>query len=155
MERTLVFVKPDGVHRRLVGRIVQRFEEKGLKLIGLKMVQFTEPMARAHYAEHQGKDFFEPLVRFMTAGPVVLVALEGPEAVAEARRMVGATSGLQADPGTIRGDFGLSQRYNLIHAADSPQAAKRELEQLFRPGELVEWTPADHSWIRPTPAAKV
>jgi len=142
----LVFVKPDGLHRRCAGKIIQRLEEKGLKLIGLKMAQLSEETARAHYAEHQDEKFYEPLVQFVQSGPVILMAWEGPEAISVVRKLVGATCGLDAEPGTIRGDFGLRQRHNLIHASDSPEAAARELG-LFFTDDLVDWEPVDRPWI--------
>jgi len=146
LERTLVFVKPDGLQRRCVGKIIQRFEEKGLKLIGLKMAQLPAETARAHYAEHRNEEFYESLVQFVRSGPVVLMAWEGPKAISVVRKLVGATSGLEAEPGTIRGDFGLSQRHNLIHASDSPESAERELG-LFFSDDLVDWELADRPWI--------
>ena len=147
MERTLAFIKPDGVHRRAVGKIVQRFEEKGLKLIGLKLVHLSEELVKSHYAEHEGKPFFESLVEFVRAGQVVLIALEGPEAISVVRKLVGATSGLEAEPGTIRGDFSVSKSFNLIHASDGPESAAAELSRFFADGELVDWTPTDWDWL--------
>ncbi|MBI2192862.1 MAG: nucleoside-diphosphate kinase [Planctomycetes bacterium] len=150
MERTLVFVKPDGLHRRLVGRILQRFEEKGLHLVGLKLARLSEDLIREHYAEHRGKPFYELLVRFVLSGPVVLMVLEGPEAASVVRSLVGATSGAKASPGTIRGDFGVSQRFNLVHASDGPASAEREVAHFFAPDELVSWRPSDMDWLDET-----
>jgi len=131
MERTLVLVKPDGVQRRLVGRILARFEERGLELIGLKMVQVTPELARRHYVEHVAKDWFPELEAFITSGPVVVAILQGPEAIRVVRDMVGVTDSLRAAPGTIRGDFSLNKRRNLVHASDSPESARREIEIFF------------------------
>lgn len=150
MERTLVFIKPDGVHRRMVGKIIQRLEDKGLHLIGLKLVRLPEDLVRAHYEEHRRQPFYEPLVRFILSGPVVLMAVEGPQAVRVVRNLVGATLGSQAAPGTIRGDFGISNRLNLVHASDGPQAAEKEIARFFSTDELISWRPADYSWIDET-----
>ena len=143
MQKTLVILKPDCVARRLVGRALQRFEEKGLQVVGLKMMQVGKPLAARMYAEHKGKEFYEPLVRFMTGGPVVVMALRGKNAVAVVRKMLGATFGPDAEPGTIRGDFGMSKRYNLVHGSDSVASARRELKLFFKPGELVGRHPPD------------
>ena len=143
MERTLVLIKPDAVHRRLVGRIIARFEHKGLKLVGLKMLRIDEPLARRHYAAHEGKPFYEPLVRFITGGPTVALVLEGKRAIEVVRKIMGATFGPEAQPGTIRGDLAISNRFNLVHGSDSPQTAEAEIALFFRPEELIEWEPAD------------
>ena len=147
MERTLAVIKPDGVQRRLVGRIVRRFEDKGLRLAGMKLLQFDESLARRMYAVHEGKDFYEPLVRFILSGPVVAMVWEGAGAVGVVRALLGATFGREAAPGTIRGDFGMSRRHNLVHGSDSPQSAAREIALLFAPEELVEYEPADRGWV--------
>ena len=146
MQRTLVILKPDAVHRGLVGRILARFEAKGLKLVALKTAVLDRRTAEAQYAPHKGKPFYEPLVRFMTSGPSVLVCLEGKAAVAVVRRMLGPTFGPDAEPGTVRGDFGVSNRFNLVHASDTPEAAKKEIALFFMPAELLEWEPADWNW---------
>lgn len=147
MERTLVFVKPDGVQRRLMGKILQRFEEKALTIVGMKFVRLPEDTVRRHYAEHEGKYFYERLVSFVLSGPVLLMAIEGDNAVSVVRNLVGATSGFEAAPGTIRGDFSLSKTFNLIHASDKPESAERELKLFFSADELVEWTPPDDAWV--------
>ena len=147
MERTLVLIKPDGVHRRLVGRIIARLEQKGLKLVGLKMLRVDEPLARRHYAAHEGKPFYEPLVRFITGGPTVALVLEGKRAIEVVRKIMGATFGPEAQPGTIRGDLAISNRFNLVHGSDSPQTAEAEIALFFRPEELVEWQPVDLEMI--------
>ncbi|HUW99440.1 MAG TPA: nucleoside-diphosphate kinase [Phycisphaerae bacterium] len=146
MERTLVILKPDALHRGLVGRILGRFEAKGLKLVALKMAVIDRATAERQYASHKGKPFYEPLIRFMTSGPSVLVCLEGKGAVAAVRKMLGATFGPDAEPGTVRGDFGVSNRFNLVHGSDSPEAAEKELALFFKPQDLVDWKPADWNW---------
>ena len=155
MERTLVIFKPDAVHRRLVGRILTRFEDKGLKIVALKMCRLTKELAERQYAPHKGKHFHEPLVRFMTAGPVVLTVLEGKDAVAVVRSLMGPTFGPDAPPGTIRGDFGMSKRFNLVHGSDSAAAAEAEIDLFFRPEELVEYKPHDLGWVYDTSTGQV
>ena len=147
MERTLVMLKPDAVQRGFVGRIVARFEAKGLKIVALKMARMDRALAEGHYAPHKGKDFYEPLIRFVTSGPLVFVVLEGKGAVAVVRKMVGATFGPAAEPGTIRGDLGMSNRFNLIHGSNAPDAAEREIGLFFRPEELIDWQPAAQPWV--------
>jgi nucleoside-diphosphate kinase len=131
MQRTLVLVKPDGVQRGLIGEIVARFEHKGLKVVGLRLLSVPRPMAEEHYAVHAGKHFYAGLVEFITSGPVAAVALEGPDAIAVVRRMVGQTMPNEADPGTIRGDLGISGLRNLIHASDALETAEGELALWF------------------------
>lgn len=131
MERTFCMVKPDGVRRGLIGDIIARFESKGLRLVDLKLVTLTADQAAKHYAEHQGKDFYDDLIRFITSGPVVPMILEGPNAVAASRVLIGATDPLKAAPGTIRGDYGLIVSENIIHGADSPESAEREIANIF------------------------
>jgi len=143
MERTLVLIKPDAVQRRLVGSILARFEAKGLQLVALKMLKVSEELARRHYAAHEGKPFYEPLIRFVTGGPTVALVLEGKRAVEVVRRLMGPTFGPDAPPGSIRGDFALSNRFNLVHGSDSPESAEAEIALFFGPEELVEWWPDD------------
>uniref|UniRef100_A0A7C4LJK9 Nucleoside diphosphate kinase n=1 Tax=Schlesneria paludicola TaxID=360056 RepID=A0A7C4LJK9_9PLAN len=144
MERTLVLLKPDAVNRRLCGEILRRFEMRGLKFVGLKLLRVTPELSRQHYAEHVEKPFYPQLEAFITSGPLVAVALEGPDAITVVRAMLGPTNGRQAPPGTIRGDFGLSRQMNLVHASDGPEAAARELAIYFRPEELLtSETPLD------------
>jgi nucleoside-diphosphate kinase len=131
MERTLVLLKPDCVQRRLMGRVIARFEGKGLGVAAMKMMLVTPELAKRHYAEHVKKDWYPELEAFITSGPVVAMIVEGPEAIAVVRRMVGATNGLKADPGTVRGDFSTSQQKNLVHASDGPDSAKREIDIFF------------------------
>ena len=147
MERTLVMLKPDAVQRGFVGQILARFEAKGLKIVALKMALVERGLAERHYAPHKGKDFYEPLLRFVTSGPMVFLVLEGKGAVAVVRKMMGATFGPNAEPGTVRGDFGLSNRFNLIHGSDAPEAAQREIALFFRPEELIDWQPAAEPWV--------
>jgi nucleoside-diphosphate kinase len=147
MERTLILLKPDCVHRRLTGSVLQRFEQKGLRLAGLKLVQVSRSLAEQHYAVHKGKPFYESLLKFITSGPTVALVLEGREAVTVARNLIGATDGVKAAPGTIRGDFALSVQNNLIHGSDSPENAATEVALWFRPEELVNYQPVDSSWI--------
>jgi nucleoside-diphosphate kinase len=139
IERTLVLVKPDGVQRQLVGRIVARYEERGLKIVGLKLVKVDRELAERHYAVHRGKPFFEGLVEFITSGPLVAMALEGPDAIAFVRTMNGATRPTDAVPGSIRGDFAVEMGQNLVHASDSSETAATELAIWFAPGELLSY----------------
>ena len=145
-ERTLVLVKPDGVQRLLVGRILARFEERGLKLIGLKLVAVDRNLAERHYAVHREKPFYAGLVDFITSGPLVAAALEGPNAIAVVRSMVGATRPNEAATGTIRGDFALETAQNLIHASDGPETASAELALWFAPDELLAYKREIDRW---------
>ena len=138
-ERTLVLIKTDGVQRLLVGRLLTRFEERGLKIVGLKLVAVDRDLAERHYAVHREKPFFGSLVAFITSSPLVALALEGPNAVGVARAMVGATRPHDAAPGTIRGDLALETAQNLVHASDGPESAVAELELWFVPGELASY----------------
>ncbi|MBI4564019.1 MAG: nucleoside-diphosphate kinase [Planctomycetes bacterium] len=151
MERTFCMIKPDGVQRRLVGKILKRIEEKGLRLSALKLIRMTEAQARELYSVHEGKPFYETLVKFVTSGPVAVLAIDGAYTVKVLRNLLGATFGQEAQPGTVRGDYGCSKGFNLIHGSDSPEAARRELPIFFRPDEFVEWTPADLSWVYEEP----
>ncbi|MCA9039443.1 MAG: nucleoside-diphosphate kinase, partial [Planctomycetaceae bacterium] len=139
LERTLLLVKPDGVQRRLIGTIISRFESKGLKIVGLKMLQVTPELARQHYAEHVEKPFYPLLEDFITASPVVAIAAEGVDAISVARTMMGSTNGREAAPGTIRGDFSQSRQMNLVHGSDSPEAASRELDIYFNKAQLLDY----------------
>jgi nucleoside-diphosphate kinase len=154
-ERTLVIVKPDAVQRHLVGKILQRFEAKGLKIVAMKMWRMTRQLAERQYALHKGKHFYEPLLRFMTAGPVVLVVLEGKDAVAVVRSLMGPTFGPDAPAGTIRGDFGMSKRFNVVHGSDSPEGAEQEIALYFRPEELHEYNLISFDWIYDTSTGEV
>ncbi len=146
-ERTLVLVKPDGVQRLLVGRILGRFEERGLKLVGLKLVQVDRDLAERHYAVHRDKPFFRGLVDFITSGPLVAAALEGPNAIVMVRSMVGATRPHEAAPGSIRGDLAVETAQNLVHASDGPDSAQAELALWFRPEELVAYGREIDHWV--------
>jgi nucleoside-diphosphate kinase len=147
MERTLIIFKPDAVQRGLCGEILSRFERKGLQVVGMKMTQIPRSLAETHYEAHKAKPFYAGLVGFMTSSPVIILALQGKDAITIARNMMGATFGSKAAPGTIRGDFGVSNSYNLIHGSDSPEAAQRELGLFFKPEELVDWKPAVQTWV--------
>src|SRR5690348_11413633 len=147
MERTLIILKPDAVQRGLCGQILSRFENKGLQIVSMKFMQIPASLAETHYEPHKGKPFYPGLVKFMTSSPVLVLALEGKDAIAISRKMMGATFGSKAEPGTIRGDFGVSNSFNLIHGSDSPESAQRELGLFFRPEELLEWQPAVRGWI--------
>jgi nucleoside-diphosphate kinase len=137
VEQSLVIVKPDGVERGLVGEVMGRFERRGLKLRGLRMMRIDQPLAERHYAVHKGKPFYEGLVEYITSGPVVVAVVEGPDAIATVRRMVGATKSNEAASGTIRGDFALTVERNIIHASDAPETAEYEKALYFQAGELV------------------
>jgi nucleoside-diphosphate kinase len=145
-ERTLVLVKPDGVQRLLAGRIIARFEERGLKIVGLKLLRADRALAERHYAAHRERPFFVGLVDFMTSRPLVAMALEGPNAIAVVRAMVGATRPNEANPGTVRGDFALETAQNLVHASDGPETAEVELALWFQPGELVAYKREIDRW---------
>jgi nucleoside-diphosphate kinase len=147
MQRTLILLKPDCVQRRLVGAVIQRFEQKGLRLAGLKLVQASHELAEKHYAVHKGKPFYDSLLQFLTGGPTVAMVWEGREAVAVARTLMGVTDGTKAPPATIRGDFALSVQNNLVHGSDSPENAAAEVALWFRPDELVSYQPADAAWV--------
>jgi nucleoside-diphosphate kinase len=147
MQRTLILLKPDCVQRRLVGEVLGRFERKGLRLLALKLVTPSRALAEKHYAVHQGKPFYESLLQFLTSGPTVALVLEGREAVLVARTLMGVTDGTKAAPATIRGDFALSVQNNLVHGSDSPENAAQEISLWFQPGELVDYTPTDASWV--------
>jgi nucleoside-diphosphate kinase len=146
MERTLILLKPDCVQRGLVGQVLARFEQKGLKIAAMKLMQITQELAAKHYEAHKEKKFYPGLVKFMTSAPVVAMVLEGIGAIAICRNLMGATFGADAAPGTIRGDFGVSRSFNLVHGSDSPQAAAREVE-LFFPEGIVEYGYDAFGWI--------
>ena len=148
MERTLILLKPDAVHRGLIGRILTRFEEKGLKLIGMKLRQFPVKLIEQHYAVHKERPFYRNLVAFMSSSPVVAMALEGKNAIEVARLAIGATDSKKAAPGTIRGDFGMSFSNNLVHGSDGPESAQKELALFFPDAaEICEWTPVTDAWV--------
>lgn len=146
-ERTFSLIKPDGVHRGFIGDIVSRFERKGLKIVAMKMVVVSEDLAKSYYSEHIGKPFFEPLIEYITSGPSVAMVLEGDQAVKVARKMMGATNPIDADQGTIRGDFGLHVGRNIIHGSDSLTSAEREISQFFTEEEITNYTKVDEDWL--------
>lgn len=148
MERTFLAIKPDGVQRGLVGEIINRFEAKGFTLAGLKFMQVSRDLAEQHYGVHREKPFFAGLVEFITSGPVVAMVWEGDGVIAAARKMIGATNPLNAEPGTIRGDFGVDIGRNIIHGSDAPETATQEVSLWFKDDELVSWQPSLISWIR-------
>ena len=147
MQRTLVLAKPDAVQRGLIGEILARFERKGLKVAGLRLLSVSREMAEEHYAVHAGKHFYDGLVEFITSGPVAALALEGPDAIAVVRKMVGKTMPNEAEPGTIRGDLGVSGLRNLIHASDAPETAEAELALWFGTDALVDYDREIDAWI--------
>ncbi len=146
-ERTLVLIKPDGVQRLLAGRILGRFEERGLRIVGMKLLQADRSIAERHYAVHQGKPFYEGLLDFITSGPLVALALEGPNAIGAVRLMVGATRPHEATAGTIRGDLAVETAQNLVHASDGPETAAAELALWFKPDELLEYSREIDRWV--------
>jgi nucleoside-diphosphate kinase len=148
MERTLIILKPDAVQRGLIGEIIHRLERRGLKLAALKLMQADSALARQHYAEHAGKPFYDGLVRYITAGPVVAGVLVGKEAVALTRATVGSTKPLEATPGTIRGDLAVEIGRNLIHASDKPETGEREVALWFRADEVIDYRRSNEPWIR-------
>jgi nucleoside-diphosphate kinase len=145
-ETTLVLVKPDGVQRGLVGEVLRRLEAKGLQLVGLKMMTAPRSLLEQHYSDHKGKPFYDGLLAFMGGGPIVAAAVRGLGAVLVVRKLMGKTNGAEAEPGTIRGDLGMSRSYNLVHGSDGPEAAKKELALFFGMGELHEWTSHRLDW---------
>src|ERR1043166_9145461 len=154
MERTFSMIKPDGVQRRLVGRIVQRFEDKGLRIVGLKLLHMSTKQAETLYSIHKGKPFYDTLVRFVTASPVVVMSIEGNQAVAIVRKLLGATFGFNAEPGSIRGDYGSSKGFNLIHGSDAAESAQREIPIFFDEKELVKYEHVDNVWVLEEPERK-
>ena len=147
MQKTLILLKPDCIHRRLVGAVLERFEKKGLRIAAMKLVQASRGLAEQHYAVHKGKPFYDSLLQFLTSGPTVALVLEGREAVVVARTLIGATDGVKSPPGTIRGDYALSVQNNLIHGSDSPENAAAEINLWFRAEELVGYHPVDTPWV--------
>lgn len=147
MEQTLVLIKPDAVQRGLVGEIIARFEKRGLKIVGLKLVDVSEALAREHYAVHEGKPFYDPLISYITSSPVVAMVMEGPSAIEVARRTMGATAPAEATPGTIRADYGLEIGRNLVHGSDSPETAMQEVALWFSEDELAGWERELDRWV--------
>lgn len=147
IERTLIILKPDAIQRGLMGRILARFEEKGLKVAGAKLQVLPKTLVQKHYEPHQSKPFYPGLVDYMTRGPVLVLCLEGPFCIEASRKLMGATFGYKAEPGTIRGDFTASKGMNLVHGSDSAESAKREIELFFRPEELVTYELQNSPWM--------
>jgi nucleoside-diphosphate kinase len=147
MERTLVILKPDAVQRRLCGKIIEAVERKGLKIIALKMMVLSRELVEKHYEAHRQKSFYPGLVKFMTSGPAVFMALEGHRAIDVVRKLMGKTFGFDAEPGTLRGDYGISSQFNLIHGSDSAASAERELALFFEPEEIRSYPMIDDAWM--------
>lgn len=147
MERTFVMVKPDGVQRNIIGEVIRRFETKGFILVGLKLMKVSRELAEKHYAVHKERPFFGSLVDFITSGPVVAIVWQGDGVVASARKIIGATNPLNAEPGTIRGDFGVNIGRNLIHGSDAIETAQTEIALWFSEQELANWEPANKAWL--------
>lgn len=147
IERTFVMIKPDGVQRGLIGKIIERFESRGMKVCGLKMLRIPRELAERHYAEHKGKTFYEPLLSYIVSGPVVCMVLEGENVVATVRSMMGKTNPQDAAPGTIRADFAQVTGRNIVHGSDSPESAKREIKLFFNDYELQKYEKIDEAWL--------
>lgn len=147
METTLILLKPDTVQRGLMGKVITRFEEKGLHIVGCKLMKISPELAQKHYEAHQGKPFYDGLVQFMTSSPVLALAVQGVGSIEISRKMMGATFGSKAEPGTIRGDFGVSNSFNLIHGSDSPEAAEREMSLFFDASEIFADSRAIDCWV--------
>ena len=146
-ERTLVLLKPDALHRRLAGEIISRFEKKGLKIVAMKMLWVSRELAEKHYEVHKGKPFYESLLDYITSGPIIAMVLEGESAIKVVRNLMGKTNGVEAAPGTIRGDYSVSIQNNLVHGSDSPESAEREISLFFKPQEILEYRLVDEVWI--------
>lgn len=149
MERTLIILKPDAIQRRLAGRIIQRFEDKGLVIAGMKLMRLSRDLAERHYAPHQGKPFYPGLIDYITSGPVCVMVLQGDRCIEIARTLMGQTFGYEAAPGTIRGDFSAGRTYNLVHGSDSPETAATEIALYFTDDELLDYAPAGSEWVFP------
>lgn len=147
MERTLILVKPDAMQRGLAGEIIARLERRGLRIVGMKLMQVSDALARRHYAEHEGKGFYEGLISYITSSPIIAAVFEGTNTIEAARQTMGKTNPLQAAPGTIRGDLGLETGRNLVHGSDSPQSAAREIALFFAGGELTGYTRDIDRWV--------
>ncbi|WP_297982210.1 nucleoside-diphosphate kinase [uncultured Methanobrevibacter sp.] len=147
IEKSFVMMKPDAVSRRLMGQILSRFEDKGLKIVALKLRQIDEDLAKKHYGEHSEKPFFEGLVEYITSSPALTMVIEGDDAISVIRKMVGATNPKEADVGTIRGDFGMDTGRNIIHASDAPESAEREIALFFDEDEICDYSMSDNAWI--------
>ncbi|MDR1950492.1 MAG: nucleoside-diphosphate kinase [Spirochaetaceae bacterium] len=147
MEKTFVMLKPGVLQRRIAGKVLDRFERKGFRILALKLFRMDKALVEAQYAEHRGRDFYEKLVEYTLSGPVIAMVLEGPEAVSRARSLIGPTDIRESQPGTIRGDFAFSTRLNIVHASDSPESAAREIGLFFMPQELCDWEDGNARWF--------
>jgi nucleoside-diphosphate kinase len=147
LERTLVLIKPDGVQRGLIGEIIGRFEQRGLRLVGMKLMQMSRELAGRHYGEHAGKSFYDGLVNFITSGPIVAMVWEGTSAIQVVRSMMGVTKPAESAPGTIRGDFALDVGRNIVHGSDKPESAAKEITLFFEDAELISWSRSVDEWI--------
>jgi nucleoside-diphosphate kinase len=147
MEQTLIIVKPEGVQRGLIGNIITRFEQRGLKFVGLKLIHITPELAEQHYGVHKGKGFYAGLVKHITSSPVVVGVVEGPKAIGVVRNTMGATNAAEALPGTIRGDYALEIGFNIVHGSDGPETARQEINLFFKPEELVDYSLATAQWV--------
>ncbi len=147
MERTFVMIKPDGVQRGIIGQVLEHFESKGLKLVAAKFMRIDDTLAAKHYGEHIGKPFYEPLVKFITSGPVLAMVWEGEKSITTVRTIVGKTNPADAGPGTIRGDFGMTTGRNIIHASDSLASAQREINLFFQENEILDYERIDEIWV--------
>ena len=147
MEQTLIIVKPEGVQRGLIGNIITRFEQRGLKFVGLKLIHITPELAEQHYGVHKGKGFYAGLVKHITSSPVVVGVVEGPKAISVVRNTMGATNAAEALPGTIRGDYALEIGFNIVHGSDGPETARQEINLFFKPEELVDYSLATAQWV--------
>jgi nucleoside-diphosphate kinase len=147
MERTLIIIKPDGVQRHLIGLILSRFEQKGLQLVAARLMQIPRALAEQHYTVHKGKPFFEGVVRYLSSSPSLVMVLQGQGVIQMARKLMGKTFGNEAEPGTVRGDFGCSRGFNLIHGSDSPESAQYEIGLYFKPEEIVNYEFSDAPWL--------
>ncbi|GAC1427700.1 MAG: nucleoside-diphosphate kinase [Ktedonobacteraceae bacterium] len=147
MEQTLIIVKPEGVQRGIIGNVLARFEQRGLKFAALKLIHITPELAEEHYGVHKGKGFYPGLVKHITSGPVVVGVVEGPKAISVVRTTMGATNAAEAIPGTIRGDYAIEIGFNIIHGSDSPENATKEINLFFKPEELVSYTVVSEPWV--------
>ena len=147
MEMTLIILKPDAVQRQLTGRIIARIEDKGLQIVAAKFMQISRELAEKHYAVHKGKPFYDGLLQYITSGPVLVLVCQAKGVIAMARKLMGSTFGNEAEPGTIRGDFGASRGFNLIHGSDSPESAEFEIGLYFKPDEIIEYEFAHKDYI--------
>ena len=146
-QRTLIILKPDAVQRHLMGSIISRFEQKGLKIVAAKFMQIPQELARKHYAVHEGKPFFEGVVNYLASSPVLIMVLQADDVISMSRKLMGKTFGNEAEPGTIRGDFGACRGYNLVHGSDAPETAEYEMGLYFKPEEIVDYKLADEDWL--------